>query len=245
MCSYGRDQEFQAFERLLDQYPSGSLSIVSDSYDLWKVMTEFLPRLRDRILSRDGKIIIRPDSGNPEHILLGDPDEAEVDPTRARSKGVIRLLDEVFGHTVNDKGYKVLDSHVGTIYGDGMYRQRIERVLDTLEKRGYASSNCVFGVGGILLQNHSRDDMGFAFKATRCVVKGESRNVSKDPVTDSSKRSHVGLVQLTDNFLTVDKVSEEDEQKGKLQVVFEDGIVYRNSWEDVVARASCTASPGM
>ena len=239
MCAYGRgEREAQAFEKLIQQHPTGTLAIVADSYDFWNVMTAVLPRLKEAVMAREGKIVIRPDSGNPEHVLLGDPD---ADPASPQGKGIVVLLDEIFGHTVNGKGFRVLDPHVGVIYGDGMYYERIERVLAGLRDRGYASSSCAFGVGGILLQNHSRDDMGFAFKATRCVTDGVPKDVLKDPTTDVKKRSHTGLIRLTEDFRTEDRVSEEDEETGLLKTVFKDGEVVRCSWEDVVERATTSA----
>jgi nicotinamide phosphoribosyltransferase len=234
MCAYGRgEREAQAFEKLIQQHPTGTLAIVADSYDFWNVMTAVLPRLKEAVMAREGKIVIRPDSGNPEHVLLGDPD---ADPASPQGKGIVVLLDEIFGHTVNGKGFRVLDPHVGVIYGDGMYYERIERVLAGLRDRGYASSSCAFGVGGILLQNHSRDDMGFAFKATRCVTDGRPMDVVKDPLTDVKKRSHAGLIRLTEDFRTEDRVSEEQEATGLLKTVFKDGEVVRCTWEEVVAR---------
>lgn len=70
MCSYGRDNEFGAYERLLELYPSGIVSIVSDTFDIYHVLTNFLPRLKDRILTRDGKTVIRPDCYDDETEIL-------------------------------------------------------------------------------------------------------------------------------------------------------------------------------
>lgn len=69
--------ELDTFERLLDQYPTGIVSIVSDSYDFWKVMTEFTVALKDKILARQpdslgmAKVVFRPDSGDPVDIICG------------------------------------------------------------------------------------------------------------------------------------------------------------------------------
>lgn len=241
MCSYGRDDgEVFAFQRLLRDHPTGTLAIVSDSYDLWKVMTNVLPLLKHEIMARDGKLVIRPDSGDPERILLGDPDASSVDPGSPAARGVVALLADVFGCATNSKGYKVIDPHVGVLYGEGMYYERIERIFNTLKERGFASSTIFFGVGGILLQNHTRDDLGFAFKATRCVVDGQPRDIVKDPATDKKKRSHAGLIQLErqnqDTFVTRDHVTDEEEKEGLLQTVFENGEIRRyQEWEDIVA----------
>lgn len=223
MCSFGRDNELAAFENMLDTYQSGIVSIVSDTFDVYRVLTEFAFKLRNKILSREGKVVFRPDSGNPEHIICGDPTAPE---GSNEWKGAIRLLDEMFGHAVNEKGYKVLNPKVGLIYGDGMYIERYERTLDRLKDMGYAACNLVIGVGGIL-RNHSRDTMGFAIKATYVEVNGENREIEKDPITDKGKKSHKGLLCLTYddemNFVTADQCTAEKEKTGKLQTVFKDG----------------------
>jgi nicotinamide phosphoribosyltransferase len=223
MCSFGRDNEFDAFENMLNLYPTGIVSIVSDTFDVYRVLTEFAERLKPRILERDGKVVFRPDSGNPEYIICGNPD-AEYGSNEW--KGAIRLLDEMFGSTVNDKGYKVLNPKVGLIYGDGMYIERYQRTLDKLKEMGYAACNLVIGVGGIL-RNHSRDTLGFAIKATYVEVNGEGREIEKDPITDNKKKSHKGLLSLTlgDNmeYITIDRCSEHEEKSGLLKTVFKDG----------------------
>lgn len=223
MCSFGREDEFGAFQNMLDLYPYGIVSIVSDTFDVYRVLTEFAGRLKEQILNREGKVVFRPDSGNPEYIICGDPNALE---GTNEWKGAIRLLDEMFGSTVNDKGYKVLNPSVGLIYGDGMYIDRYVRTLSRMKDMGYAASNLVIGVGGIL-RNHSRDTMGFAIKATSVEVNGTQREIEKDPVTDHKKKSHKGLLCLSydDNmqFITVDQCSPEMEQMGLLQTVFKDG----------------------
>lgn len=221
MCAFGREHEYDAFVRMLDQNPTGIVSIVSDTYHLWNVLTNFAPRLRERIMARDGKVVFRPDSGEPKLILCGDPAAPSGSPA---SKGVIRLLDEVFGSTVNSKGYLELNSKVGCIYGDAMYFARIADILGTLKDMGYASTNLVTGVGGILLQQHNRDDLGFAIKATYAVVNGEERELFKDPITDPGKRSHRGLMCLVKKdgvYQTNDRLLTDD--VGLLQEVYRDG----------------------
>lgn len=224
MCSFGKEDELAAFENMLDKYPIGIVSIVSDTFDVYRVLTEFAGKLKDRILARNGKVVFRPDSGNPEHIICGDPDAEE---GSNEQKGAIRLLDEMFGSTINSKGYKVLNEKVGLIYGDGMYLERYKRTLDRMLDMGYAASNLVIGVGGIL-RNHSRDTLGFAIKATYVEVNGESRDIEKDPVTDKGKKSHKGLLALRrfgSEFKTIDQVHPNNYPLGYdiLQVVYRDG----------------------
>lgn len=229
MCSFGREDELAAFEHMLDLYPTGIVSIVSDTFNVYRVLTEFAEKMKERILARDGKVVFRPDSGNPEYIICGNP---EADEGSLEWKGAIRLLDEMFGHTVNDKGYKVLNEKVGLIYGDGMYLERYKRTLARLEEMGYAASNLVIGVGGIL-RNWTRDTLGFAIKATYVEVNGEPQEIEKDPVTDPGKKSLKGLLHLAQdadgNYSTFDCVTPEQEQQGVLRPVFRDGKILVNT----------------
>lgn len=227
MCSFGKDDEIGAFRNMLRLYPTGIISIVSDTFDVYRVLTEFAIELREEILARPegSKVVFRPDSGNPENIICGDPDAT---PGSLEWKGGIRLLDEVFGHTVNAKGFKVLNAKVGMIYGDGMYLERYERTLLRLREMGYAACNLVIGVGGIL-RHHSRDTFGFAIKATHVEVNGVPRDIEKDPVTDKSKKSHKGLIALMHGadgeFVTVDQCTSEEEEASLLPRVYRDGRV--------------------
>lgn len=228
MCSFGRGDELAAFRNMLRLYPTGIMSIVSDTFNIYRVLTEFASALKDEILARPAgsKVVFRPDSGNPEYIICGDPN-AHYGSDEER--GAVRLLEKVFGHTVNEKGYWELNEKVGLIYGDGMYHERYARTLARLEQMGYAASNLVIGVGGIL-RNHSRDTLGFALKATYVEVDGEAREIEKDPVTDSKKKSHRGLVALNRDerggYYTTDQVTPEAEAANELlPIVFKDGRV--------------------
>lgn len=242
MCSFGRDNELEAFQNMLRLYPSGIVSIVSDTYDVYNVVTKFATILKDQIMSRDGITVFRPDSGNPEYIICGDPTK---DPNSNEGKGCLRLLDEVFGSKVNSKGFKVLNK-VALIYGDGMYLERYEKVLSRLVEMGYSVQNLVIGVGGIL-RYHSRDTLGFAIKATKVVVDGKEKSIMKDPITDSGKRSHQGYLRLDTKedattlenyFTTIENVSEEEEG-GYLQTVFEDGkLLIDDNMKDVRSRTN-------
>lgn len=237
MCSFGRDNELGAFENMLSLYPSGIVSIVSDTFDVYRVLTEFAEKLKSEILRRDGKVVFRPDSGNPEYIICGDPEAAQ---GSNEWKGAIRLLDEMFGSEMNSKGYKVLNPKVGLIYGDGMYIDRYQRTLNRLSDMGYAACNLVIGVGGIL-RNHSRDTLGFAIKATYVEVNGEPREIEKDPVTDHKKKSHKGLVSLSmgDNYeyITIDQCTVDQEKNGLLVPVFRDGkLIHETTFSDIKKR---------
>jgi nicotinamide phosphoribosyltransferase len=264
MCAGGQATEEETYSRILDIYPSGIVSIVSDTWDYFKVLTETLPSMKERIMAREGKVVIRPDSGDPVEIICGaeikdysqfefdvalqcvenntyseiqnktphgEPGETEefvtfkwgefyynvevrlswnrhdkqyyyldgssvevigqVQLTDAE-KGSLRILDEVFGHTLDSAGLKVLDSHIGLIYGDGMNQERIITMLDTMVERGYSPLNLVFGIGAYTYQLTTRDELGFAFKATAVEIDGKWVNIQKDPKTDQSKKSLTG-----------------------------------------------------
>lgn len=230
MCAYKRENEFDAFDRMINVlYPEGFVSIVSDTYNLWTVLTDFAPRLKDQIMARRGRVVFRPDSGDPVKVVCGDPDAA---PGSPEFKGALQLLDEVFGSTLNSKNMRVLDPHVGLIYGDGMTSERMQEMITKAAAKGYAPSNLVFGVGGLLLQQHSRDTQGFAIKATHCIVNGEQRAIMKDPVTDSGKRSLCGYLALRKDeqgqFVTQEVPSlEEANNCSLLELVFKDGQLLR------------------
>jgi nicotinamide phosphoribosyltransferase len=235
MCAFGKENEFAGFEHMLELYPTGILSQISDTYDLWNVLTNFAERLKSRILERDGKFVFRPDSGDPPKIICGDADEATGSPEWF---GSLRLLDKTFGSKKNSKGYRVLNPKVGLIYGDGMFYDRFERTLETMKIMGYASSNLVIGSGGILLQQFNRDDMGFAIKATFAEVNGELRELMKDPVTDHKKKSHKGLVALMKDqdgrYFTKDQCTAEEEEKSLLETVFLNGELKRMTTFDEI-----------
>lgn len=222
-CSFGPsvENEIEYVTRQMELNPTGIMSVVSDAYDYWRMLTQTLPAVKDKILARDGKYVVRPDSGDPKKILCGDP-EAEVGSPA--NKGTFRILDELFGSTVNSKGYKELNPKIGVIYGDGMYLERYEDILSTMKEMGYANTNLVVGIGGLLLQQHNRDDLGFAFKATYAEINGEGTELFKDPITDPGKKSHKGLMKLVkenDKYVTHDQQS--NDKGGELVTVFKDG----------------------
>lgn len=145
MCAGGMEDEFGTFERLITEiYPTGIVSIVSDTWDFWKVITDYLPRLKDTILARDGRVVIRPDSGDPVKIICGDPSAA---PGTPEFYGAYELLGNIFGTTKTEKGFKVLNTHIGLIYGDSITLERQKQIYAQLEEKGYAATNLVLGIG--------------------------------------------------------------------------------------------------
>lgn len=228
MCSGLKDNELDTFKRLITQiYPTGIISIVSDTWDLWKVCEEYLPILKDHILARDGKVVIRPDSGDPVLILCGNPNGK----TETERKGIVEVLWDQFGGTITSKGYKLLDSHIGVIYGDAITLLRAQEIFETLKAKGFASQ-VVLGVGSYTYQYNTRDTFGMAIKATYVEVKGEARAIYKNPITDDGlKFSAKGLVAVrkeNDEYILYENVTWEEEKESELKTVFKNGVLTRD-----------------
>jgi nicotinamide phosphoribosyltransferase len=232
MSAYGNegaDDEFGTFERLVTElYPEGMISIVSDTWNLWNVVENYLPRLRSRIMAREGKVIIRPDSGNPVDIVAG---RAASDGT-VESRGVVESLWDIFGGTVTRQGFRVLDSHVGVIYGDEISLASAERILERLRAKGFASTNIVFGIGSHTYQRSNRDTFGHAFKSTAVTIGGIEKSIYKDPVTDlahmkRSLRGRVAVTVVNGELETIEDLTSNDRvPTDQLRVVFRDGEVF-------------------
>ncbi|KRT15985.1 nicotinate phosphoribosyltransferase [Pedobacter ginsenosidimutans] len=225
MCMGTNTGELETFKRLiLEVYPKGIVSIVSDTWDLWKVLTEYLPVLKDDIIARPGKVVIRPDSGDPVDIICGNPNGENEN----EKKGVIELLWDVFGGKTNDKGFKELVPQIGAIYGDSITTERATQICERLKAKGFASTNVVFGIGSFTYQYNTRDTFGFAMKATYGEVDGIGREIFKDPITDDgTKKSAKGLLKIFKNeegeYELKDQCSWEEEAQGELKEVFRDG----------------------
>jgi len=241
--SQGRIDEVGTYEHILNLYPTGLVSAVSDTYDLWAVITGVLPRLKEQIMTRDGKLVIRPDSGNPVDILTGnmrpeDFEAAKIDlsflPTPA-NYGVVELLWNIFGGTVNAQGYKVLDPHIGAIYGDSITYDRAEQVVQRLAAKGFASTNVVFGVGSYSYQGVTRDTYMTAIKATWVQINGEGKAIFKDPVTDNgTKKSAKGRLAVAWGLNAVtgenDYILVDGDAGAKLEGT--DADMLKTVWED-------------
>jgi nicotinamide phosphoribosyltransferase len=196
MCASGQN-EYDTFMRLLTKvHPKGILSVVSDTWDFWNVVGNILPKLKDTIMARDGKLVIRPDSGDPVKIVCGDRESNDI----LVNKGLIECLWDTFGGTVNAAGYKELDPHIGAIYGDSITLKRAQQIVDGLKAKGFASTNIVFGVGSFTYQYNTRDTFGFAMKATSVKINGEEVAIFKKPKTDNgTKTSAKGRVVVYKN----------------------------------------------
>ena len=313
MSSYGREGEFECYRHLIeDVFVEGPLSMVSDTYDYWNVITNYLPRLKNSIMNRNGKIIIRGDSGDPVDIICGelrgsdylevegltedgikdyfkkkaeedyDYDGASETWYRVRigdylykvtcdhtwtededgdgyysemvewvdfekreltpaMKGTVELPWEIFGGTINSKGYKVLDPHIGAIYGDSITPERAAAIYARLEEKGFAVNNCTLGVGSYTYQYTTRDTFGQALKATNSVINGVEHQIYKDPITDkvkgnNFKKSQRGMcyvyrdgddILYTDEH-TMDELNNPEFADNLLEVVFKNGELIKD-----------------
>lgn len=237
VCMGGEEDEINTFKRLMTEvYPAGIVSLVSDTYDFFKVITEYFKELKPIIMNRQPdcfgncKIVARPDSGTPELIICGNPEAPEGSPEH---KGAVECLWEIFGGTITEKGYKLLDSHVGLIYGDSITPMRCKAILEGLEKKGFASGNVVLGIGSFTYQYNTRDTLGFAMKTTYGGINGVGRDIFKNPKTDSGfKKSAKGLLVVQKNtngeFVLLDQQSPQNEGTGYLKPVFIDGNFFVN-----------------
>lgn len=243
-CMGGKENELGTLRRFLTElYPSGIFSFVSDTWNFWDVINKFAVSLKPEIMSRKGKIVFRPDSGDPVKIICGDPAAPVGSPEYL---GAVRCLWNNFGGTTNAKGYKTLDSHVGLIYGDSITPERCEAILAGLEALGFASDNIVFGIGSFTYVFVTRDTWGMAVKSTYGEIDGVGIEIFKDPATDvgKMKKSLKGLIQVIEEngVLTCkDGVSWEDSRENSaLEVVFEDGKFFRSQTlkeiREIVAR---------
>ena len=312
---------------IVNRFTKGIVSYVADSFNLWDVITKILPTIKSEILARDGKLVIRPDSGDPVDILCGvsrkykdlstyfpegdvlpeyfedslldevreDTPHGEIGVTeyeniyivkgklykakihniswnrydkqyyfidmwekakitieelewKPSDKGVIELLWDIFGGTTNEQGYKVLDHHIGAIYGDSITPERQLEIYRRLAAKGFAATNIVLGIGSFTYQYNTRDTLGFAAKGAWFEVEEEfwaspeslepgirtkSYNIYKDPVTDDGvKRSLKGLIQvkLIDNEYVVNQeCSWEQEENSELRIIYEDGKFYNQT----------------
>lgn len=226
MCMGGQEDEIGTFARLITTtYPDGIVSIVSDTWDFWRVITVYAKALHFQIMARNGKVVFRPDSGDPVKIICGDPD---AEPGSPEFKGAIECLWDIFGGTITKTGYNLLDSHVGLIYGDSITIDRAQRILAGLKAKKFASGNIVFGIGSFTYQHVTRDTFGAAVKATFGVVLGEDRVIYKDPVTDvgKTKKSARGLLRVEkegNDFVLYDNQTWGQEAGGAMVTYFEDG----------------------
>lgn len=213
MTARGEEGEFDVVAELLRKNPTGVMAMVIDSYNYERFLHTCGTRFRDVILSRPGRIVFRPDSG----------DIVEV------SQRCLEILGMRFGYETNSKGYKVLPDQVRVLWGDGIDKKGIDIILGVSKKNGWSSENWVFGMGGGLLQKVNRDVCRFAFKCSSQKYGGIWHDVKKNPL-DSSKASKAGRLKLIADgeggFATILEGMYPD-IPDQLETVFENGVLLR------------------
>lgn len=227
-------------KRLLTEIcPNENVSCVCDSYDYWNVVENILPTLKDEILNHNGCFLVRGDSG---------------DCTEVVTKTVFKLWD-IFGGTVNSKGYKVLDPHVKALYGDSIQIETAYKIYMILEKAGFAAQNVSLGVGSFsmhcviedgVFKPFTRDTFSSAIKACDAVINGRELAIYKDPKTDRDtgagfKKSQKGCCRVFEQDGTLmyeDQLTYEGSLKDTLLVpVFKDGeLLVDQSLSEIRAR---------
>lgn len=224
ITSWGRAREREAYENMLDQYPKGLVAVVSDSYNIYEAVQEIWgQQLRDKVLARDGVVVIRPDSGDPPFVILT----------------LLRSLGATFGYTTNEKGFRVLNPKVRLIQGDGIDHEMLTRIISAMVAAGWSLDNIAFGSGGGLLQKVNRDTDRFAMKCSAVQIDGEWHGVMKSPVGERFKQSKPGRLALLKDengqFYTQAFVANEN---NLLQTVFRNGSVfYLPTLAEIRARA--------
>jgi nicotinamide phosphoribosyltransferase len=226
VTSWGRENEVDSYRNMLNNFakPGAILAAVSDSYDIYNACKLWGTELKDQIVQSGATLVVRPDSGDPATVVVK----------------CLKILDKHFGHTVNEKGYRVLNN-VRVIQGDGIDHASIRSILFCMEMAGYSVDNIAFGQGGALLQQINRDTLKFAMKCSAICVNGVWRDVYKDPITDKGKRSKRGRLALIEwadgDFTTVPQ--DEAGDKDQLQVRFRNGKLFnQTTFAEVRERAN-------
>lgn len=219
ITSWKQEGELEAYRNMLDQYPEGLVAVVSDSYDVYHACEKLWGEaLKEKILARNGTLVVRPDSGVPKDVVLK----------------VTEILGEKIGYTINEKGYKVLVPQIRVIQGDGVNYESIGEILENLAVNGWSADNITFGMGGALLQKVHRDTQKFAFKCSCATVDGQDRLVFKDPITDHGKKSKKGRLKLILKDNEYHTVNLDEQGEDLLVTVFENGEILKDYTFDEV-----------
>lgn len=227
VTSWTREGEVDAYRNMLQKHakPGGLVSCVSDSYNIYEACKLWGTVLKDDVIKSGATVVVRPDSGDPSTVVVE----------------CLRILDKYFGHTINDKGYRVLNN-VRIIQGDGIDHASIRSILFCMDLAGYSADNVAFGQGGALLQQVNRDTMKFAMKCSSVGIRRDGkvfwRDVFKDPVTDQGKASKKGRVTLYRDRDGKYSSGVEDWTPSALVEVFRDGDLKKSyTFDEVRANA--------
>jgi len=224
MTAWTKEKQLESIENMLIQYETGLVACVCDSWDIYDVCENILPNLKERIMKRDGTLVVRPDSGDPPTVCLR----------------ILEILGDKFGKDKNDKGYWVLPPQLRIIQGDGVDIEMIEKVLQHLKDHKWSADNIAFGSGGGLLQKMDRDTQKCAFKASSMKIDEQEINVSKDPITDPGKKSKKGRMTVNKrdrNIITLCG-DDQDKETDMLNTIFENGKLLVNPTMNEIRKRS-------
>ncbi|HET9281504.1 MAG TPA: nicotinate phosphoribosyltransferase [Candidatus Angelobacter sp.] len=226
ITAWGRENEVRAYDNMLTQFPEGLVAVVSDSYNVYEACEKLWGEaLKDKVLARQGTLVVRPDSGKPREVVLK----------------VLEILGSKFGYETNAKGYRVLNPKVRVIQGDGVNYWTIQDTLTAMNRAGWSADNITFGMGGALLQQLNRDTQQFAFKCSSVTVNGKDRDVFKDPVEGhdkASKRGRLALYFTSGGWSTVRVKRGVEDPEDQLRPVFRDGdVLVEHKVDEVRKRA--------
>jgi len=235
---WGPNNEREAFQNMLTVFDEGIVSVVSDSYDIYHACrTIWGEQLKEDIIKRGekgGRLVVRPDSGDPATVVLQ----------------LLEIFEQKFGTKKNAMGFKVLPRFIRILQGDGINLESVAHIFEHLKQNGWSAENVVLGCGGSLLQKHNRDTQKFAFKCSFAVVDGKGIEVYKDPITDKvkkSKRGKMALVKNGDEKLDFETIQHAQTMNGDIEAkdvlvpVFQDGeILVDYTLDSIRERVRCT-----
>ncbi|TXH62657.1 MAG: nicotinate phosphoribosyltransferase, partial [Thiothrix sp.] len=227
ITSWGQAHEADAYANMLKQFaqPGKTLAVVSDSYDIYHAVSEIWGKqLKEQVEQSGACLVIRPDSGQPEQVVVE----------------VLKRLEQAFGSRINQKGYRVLNNCVRVIQGDGVNLDSLAVILAAVKADGFSTENLAFGMGAGLLQKVNRDTLSFAMKTSAIRIAGEWRDVYKQPITDlgkTSKRGRLAVIKNENGWQTI-REDQLGSQQNQLQPIFRQGrLLQEVSFEQVRKRA--------
>lgn len=227
--TWGKHREKEAYANMLEQYPTGVISVVSDSWKIINAVDQIWGvELKDAVMQRKGTVVIRPDSG-------------EIIPTLI---SIFRILGKRFGFTMNQKGYQMLPFQLRVIQADGITVDTIEPILEALTQEGWSADNLYFGMGGGLLQKVDRDTMMMAMKCSESLICNITSDVYKEAEGKVSKRGRLALIQDSAGVYSTVRVDDSSDLPGnKLVTGFLNGqSLLKPSIYDI-RRKICIDSP--
>ena len=169
-------------------------------------------------------------------------------------KGMVETMYEIFGGSVNSKGYKVLNPGIKAVYGDSITITRAKKIYERLAIKGFAANNVSLGVGSFsfqALENEdgtlspfTRDTFSICVKCSHSKYKDNygticERFVYKDPRGWSAKKSTRGLCQIyfdeNGDLTYKDEMYEKDliGKNSALITYFKNGKEYKQNFEEI------------